>query len=127
MSYAGEVLRRGLRRVLLSQMLLTLGAAAVAVFAPIAGAGLSAALAVLYGGAVVLANTWHMARKVGHTAEGAGNSYDVQLTIVGGAALRFVFVLVAFAVGMGLLGLSPLALLAGFATAQLGYLVAVRG
>jgi len=60
MSHAAEILSQGIRRVLLSQIALTLLTAAAA-FALL---GSAAALAAVYGGGVALMGTWLLGRRV---------------------------------------------------------------
>ncbi len=74
------------------------------------GGGLSLTMALLLSLSVALATT-------GHPGQG-------QLVLYGGAALRFVLVLVLFAIGLAVIGLAPLAMLAGFAAVQLVFLLA---
>ncbi len=86
--------------------------------------GDTAALAALYGGAVALLNTLMLSRRLVRAGELAKT--DPQRGVYSlyfGAVQRFVFVLAALAVGLGLLKLDPLPLLASFALAQLAYLV----
>ena len=86
--------------------------------------GDAAALAALYGGAVALLNTLMLSRRLVRAGELAKT--DPQRGVYSlyfGAVQRFVFVLAALAVGLGLLKLDPLPLLASFALAQLAYLV----
>ncbi len=45
------------------------------------------------------------------------------MIVYGGAALRFVLVLVLFGIGLALIGLAPIAMVAGFAAVQLVFLV----
>lgn len=107
---------------LVIQAALVVICAAVALFA----ADTAAALAAGYGGLLALANSYLLARRVGRAGELARSSptqgvYALYL----GAVQRFVLVLVALGVGMGLLKLPPGPMLAGFAVALAGYLVTV--
>lgn len=108
------------RSLLLTQIVLTV-AMALLMFSLRPPAGYPG-LAAAYGGGMALVNSlllaWHTRRTVGRRAGGA------QLQVLGlisGAVERFVFTLVAFGVGMAALDLDSLALIAGFACAELGY------
>lgn len=113
MSYAARALRVTLRRLLLVQLLLVL-LVALGYFAIKNG---DSALAAGYGGGIALANTVVMAWRVSQ----ANNKYALAELYLG-AALRFGLTLLLMGLGMGLLELDPLALILGFAVAQLGYL-----
>jgi ATP synthase protein I len=120
MSYAADVLRQSVRRVLLVQAVLTLltGAAFFAVF------GGLAAFAALYGGAIALIGTWLLGRRVQRTPESpeAGHSGG-QLALYAGVLPRFIVTLVLLGIGIGGLKLFPMPLITGFAVAQLGFLI----
>lgn len=79
-------------------------------------------LAALYGGSITLINSLLMARRI-HRANKqlAADPTDDVRSIYFGALERFLFTLIALAVGMGWLWLSPPALLLSFAVAHLGY------
>lgn len=113
---------RGLRNILLLQVLLVL----LAALAMLLWRGQwSVATAAGYGGAIALTNTLLSARRVRRaSARAAGNAAWGTLTLYVGMVERFAFTLVAFGLGMGVLRLYPPALLLGFAAAQLGYLAA---
>lgn len=113
MSYAAQVLRAALRRLLFVQLLLVLSVA-LGYFVIKNG---DSALAAGYGGGIALANTIIMAWRVGRT-----NDRRAFAELYIGAGLRFALTLLLMALGMGLLKLDPLALIVGFAVAQLGYL-----
>lgn len=113
MSYAARVLRATLRRLLVVQLILVLP---VMLACAIIKGG-DSALAAGYGGGIALINTAVMAWRVSQTS---GKRALVELYI--GAGIRFGLTLLLMAVGMGMLKLDPLALLLGFAVAQLGYL-----
>jgi ATP synthase protein I len=114
MSYAGRVLRATLRRLLMVQLLLVL--LAMLAYAAVKGSG--SAWAAGYGGGIALANTIVMAWRVGRS--NSSSRALVELYI--GAGIRFALTLFLMAVGMGWLKLDPLALILGFAIAQVGYL-----
>ncbi|QBQ53791.1 ATP synthase subunit I [Nitrosococcus wardiae] len=113
MSYAARVLRATLRRLLVVQLLLVLPV--VLAYAVIKGG--DSALAAGYGGGIALINTAVMAWRVGRA-----NSKRALAEFYIGASIRFGGTLLLMAIGMGVLKLDPLALLLGFAAAQLGYL-----
>lgn len=113
MSHAARVLRATLRRLLFVQLLLVLPVA----LGYLVIKGGDSALAAGYGGIIALVNTLVMAWRVGRI----GNAHAfVELYL--GAGLRFALTLLLIGLGMGLLKLDPLALILGFAAAQLGYL-----
>lgn len=80
--------------------------------------------AAFYGGAVAIANTLLLSRRLNSAAELANDNPDGGvLTLYLGVIQRFVFVLVMFGIGMGLLKLNPPAMLGTFALAQLAYMI----
>ncbi len=110
----------GIRRVLVTQIVLCLLVGAVFALAQ----GAHAALAALYGGAVTLVATLWLGRGVARAGASAhGGGTRSQWILYSGALQRFVVVLVLLAVGFGVLKLSPLALIAGFVAAQFGFLL----
>ena len=120
MSYAAESFRQGVRRVLLSQVVLTLLTGAV--FFVSLGSG--AAWAALYGGAVAVIGTWLLARRVQRTPETPAQTQAAgQLALYAGVLPRFIVTLALLGIGIGGLKLFPLPLIAAFAIAQLGFLV----
>ena len=112
MSYAGRVLRATLRRLLIAQLLLVL--LVMLAYAAVKGSG--SAWAAGYGGGIALTNTIVMAWRVGRT-----HSRRALIELYIGAGIRFGLTLFLMAVGMGWLRLDPLALILGFAVAQVGY------
>jgi len=83
-----------------------------------------AALAAGYGGLLAFTNSYLLAKRVERAGELAKSSptqgvYALYL----GAVQRFVLVLVALGIGMGLLKLPPGPMLAGFAVTLAGHLV----
>ncbi|MGH8756619.1 MAG: ATP synthase subunit I [Burkholderiales bacterium] len=120
MSHAAEILSQGIRRVLVSQIVLTLLTAAAA-FALL---GSAAALAAFYGGGVALMGTWLLGRRIARTPEtaqqGAAGS---QLALYAGVIPRFIVTLALLAVGIGWLKLAPIPLIVAFALAQLGFAI----
>lgn len=121
MSYAAQVLRSTLRRLMIVQALLALAAAIV--YGAVLRHGVPGAAATLYGGGIALVSTFISAWRLLRATEVAGASATrgmAELYI--GAALRFVSVLALMALGMAVLKLDPLAIIVGFAVAQLAYL-----
>ena len=119
MSYAVNVLRVTLRKLLLAQALLVLSTAV----GFLAVKGGYTPLAALFGGAVALLNTAISANRLQKASEVAGG--DVRrgmLELYLGAATRFVLTPLLIALGIAALSLDPVALIVGFGVAQLGYL-----
>lgn len=83
-----------------------------------------AAASALYGGVIALLSATLLGHGVQRAAETAQAAPEIGMrALYFGAVLRFVLVLVLFGVGMGLLRLAPLPLIAGFAVAQLAFLI----
>lgn len=77
-----------------------------------------------YGGAVAIANTILLSRRLDSAGEMAKeNPEGGVLTLYLGVIQRFVFVLVMFGIGMGVLKLLPPPMLGTFAVAQLAYML----
>ena len=77
-----------------------------------------------YGGAVAIANTILLSRRLDSAGEMATeNPEGGVLTLYLGVIQRFVFVLVMFGVGMGVLKLLPPPMLGTFAVAQLAFMI----
>lgn len=88
--------------------------------------GQSGMEAALYGGAVALANTLMLVRRIERV--GSADSVSAQrgmALLYLSAVLRFVFVLAALAIGLGLLKLSPLPLIGTFVGAQAAYILMI--
>jgi ATP synthase protein I len=120
MSHAAEILSQGIRRVLVSQIALTLLATAAA----FALQGSAAALAAFYGGGVALIGTWLLGRRISRTPETAQQGDAVnQLAMYAGVLPRFFVTLALLAVGIGGLKLAPIPLIIVFALAQLGFVI----
>lgn len=88
-------------------------------------AGRAGGAAALYGGGVAIANTWMLGRRV----QRADNALELSaqrgmIMLYVSAVARFVFILVALAVGLGALKLTPLPLVATFVGAQAAFMVA---
>ncbi len=81
-------------------------------------------LAAAYGGAVAIANTILLSRRLDSAGEMAkDNPEGGVLALYLGVVQRFVFVLVMFGVGMGVLKLLPPPMLGTFAIAQLAFML----
>ena len=118
MTFAAKVMHVTVRRVLAIQLLIVLGVSA----AYLATAGTYMAQSALYGGGIALLSTWLMAWRITKAAEAAAqDSNRGALVIYAGAVQRFFLTLVLMALGMGSLKLSPVAVLVGYAAAQLAY------
>lgn len=116
-------LRTGWRRLLLSQLWLT--ALAVGGFGWFYGG--AAAFAAGYGGSLALASAWWLGRGLAAGGRAAEDMSALRRALYVGVVTRFVFVLAAFAAGMGLLQLAAVPMLTAYGACQLGYLLAVRG
>lgn len=78
----------------------------------------------LFGGAVAIVNTLLLSWRLESAARMADDNPDGGiLTLYLGVIQRFVFVLVMFGIGMGVLKLNPPAMLGTFALAQLAYMI----
>lgn len=119
MNYAETVLKQTLRRLLAAQV----GLVVVTAAGFLAVQGGMEAVAALFGGGIALLNTLisalHLRRATAAASASAGHGMG-ELYI--GAVIRFVATPTLVAVGIWALGLSPIAIIAGFAVAQLGYL-----
>ncbi|MDX1335738.1 MAG: ATP synthase subunit I [Gammaproteobacteria bacterium] len=104
------------KRLLLIQLLLIgLGLVLTASFW-----GLSHAMALSYGGVMVMLNTALLQWRHAQANEKAGRDLARNMRIIyRTAAERFMLVLVLFVIGIGVLKLEPRALIAGFALLQL--------
>lgn len=118
MSYAAKTLRTTLRRLITTQLSLVL--AAVAIYFSLKG--WQAAIACLYGGAIALFNTLVSAQRLRRASESAGSdAARGMMELYIGAVIRFVATPALVVVGIVLLKLEPIAIIVGFAVAQLGY------
>ncbi|MEN9433070.1 MAG: hypothetical protein RLZZ422_659 [Pseudomonadota bacterium] len=89
--------------------------------------GEQAVLATLYGGAVALVNTLLLSFRMNKQNEQPSDPHTTVILLYVSAVGRFLLVLVALSVGLGVLKLSPTPLLGMFIIAQLGYYVAAIG
>ena len=109
-----------MRNLLVIQAILVLLGVAVSFFY-LADEGI---LPAAYGGAVAIANTILLSRRLDSAGEMAKeNPEGGVLTLYLGVIQRFVFVLVMFGVGMGVLKLLPPPMLGTFAVAQLAFML----
>lgn len=78
----------------------------------------------LFGGVVAIANMLLLSRRLNTAAEMADDNPDGGILMLYlGAIQRFIFVLVMFGIGMGLLKLTPPSMLGTFALAQMAYMI----
>lgn len=118
MSYAAEVLRRAVKRLLLVQVLLVLAVS----IAFLLGQGLAEFLAAIYGGGIALFNTLVSAQRLRRATDAAvADAKSGIMELYVGAITRFVATPLLVAVGIVVLALEPVGIIAGFAVAQLGY------
>lgn len=118
MSYAAAALRQTTRRLLIIQSLLIL-ATAIAYLVVKGGEHFVAAL---FGGGIALLNTLVSAQRLRRATEAAAQSANRGLAeMYIGAAVRFVATPLLVAVGIAAFGLEPVAIIVGFAVAQVGY------
>lgn len=122
-SMSDGIARRG-RWVLGVQLVLTLGLA----MSLWIGLGRPAALGALGGGAIAMVLMsllrWTMQRATALAVEAPSDSLNLMYA---GAALRFIVLLILFAVALGWLKLSPAPTVGGFVLAMLAGAVAARG
>lgn len=116
-SYGSQVLRAGLRRTLKVQASLT--ALVTLLFQVWKGPFWGAAA--VYGGILAMVVAILLAWRVGRAAELAGDSQQGALQLYLGAAERFLIVGIGFAAGIAWLALPPVAMIVGFAAAQLSF------
>jgi len=117
MSYAEKVLRSTLHRLLLAQAGLVMAAAGVY----LATRGAGPAVAALFGGGIALLNSFISANRLERASRLGGDVNRSMLELYIGAIARFVATPVLVAVGIVVLHLDPVAIIVGFAVAQIGY------
>lgn len=124
MSEAAARLDKEIRWILLSQLALSILATLVfAVYTGWPSAG-----AALYGGCIAVLSALWMGYRIQHVGDKAKlDPTSGAIMLYGGAILKFVFAIAAFAVGMGVLKLIATPIIVGFAVPQLAYLVAPLG
>ncbi|QTR51454.1 ATP synthase subunit I [Candidatus Thiothrix anitrata] len=109
-----------MRNVLIIQAILILAGVAVSRYYQ----GDAALLPAFYGGAIALANTLLLSRRVAQAGEIAKTNPERSVyALYFGVVQRFVFVLVALGFGLGYLQLTPVPLLGTFMVAQLAYML----
>ena len=109
-----------MRNVLIIQAILILAGVAVSRFYQ----GDAALLPAFYGGAIALANTLLLSRRITIAGEIAKTNPQHSVnTLYFGVVQRFVFVLVALGLGLGYLKLAPVPVLGTFMVAQLAYML----
>lgn len=118
MFQAEDALLSTARRVLITQVVVTLLAAGLA----FPFKGLAFALALIYGGAIVLVGTAVQYWRLKVATEGADQSPTLKPgVLIQGMAMKLAVMLAMLAVGMSKLQLVPLALLIGLVLAYGGY------
>ena len=123
MNHAGAVLGGSIRRVLRTQLVLTVAVAVGCLAWYRSTGGIGAALAAAYGGGVALVGTWLLARRVRRVGVSGGVGASAQLGLYAGAAPRFVATLALLAAGIGWMKLAPAPLIVAFGLGQLGFLI----
>ena len=119
MSYAAGVLRTGIRRTVTAQVLLVMALTALY----LGTKGGFYALSALYGGATALAVTSLLGWRIQQAGESVqAGSHANNALLYASTLERLALVALAVGAGIGWLKLDPVALIAGFAIAQLGYL-----
>ncbi len=140
MGIAAEILNKGIRRVVLSQVVLTLiVAGGFLLFAgkwPLSkgvswlpagmSPGIVDVLSALYGGGTAILSTWWLGRSVQRSGE-MQDQQRGQIALFAGAVQRFVGVLILLGVALGGLKLAPIPLVVAFAVAQFGFIASVGG
>ncbi len=113
-----------MRKILIIQFVLMAVSVAVSYYFQ----GEKAVLPALYGSAIALANTVILSRRMGKMGNDANfDPRHSMMMLYLSAVGRFVFVLVALIVGLGVMKLSPLPLMGAFVATQLGYAFALGG
>ena len=117
MSHAVKVLQGSLRRLLLIQAALALAAAEGYLLAR----GLPHSMAALFGGGIALFNSAISALQLARAAR-VGDATRQMAELYMGAAFRFLATPALVAAGILVLDLDPVAIIVGFAVAQVAYL-----
>lgn len=124
MIFVKDLAQIGVFRVVTAQFVLSLIAGAGAYY--ITG-NWPAAVSALYGGAIVLVSSWWMANRIRRASEAISQSTDSGVSSYGAVMLyaglfqRLIFIVVAFALGIGEFRLPALWMITGFAVAHAGY------
>lgn len=108
------------RSVILTQMIIT----AISGLAFLLTLGSWAALSAWYGGMAAVALAFLLNRRIERAGDMAEHSQKRGMVILyAGLAQRFVLMMLLLGLGLVQFGLNPLAVVAGFALTQLGYLI----
>lgn len=135
MSYAARLLVQHVRRVLYTQVVLTLVVAAVFFAAPgfvsTPRVGFSPdwihGWSALYGGAVAMLSAWWLGRGLNAAGERAREHPGQGVAVLYSRLFqRLLGVVALFVIGFGALRLAPLPMVVSFAVAQLGYAANAR-
>lgn len=121
MTADADALREGIRRVVLTQVLITLSVAAVFWYVR----DRHQALAALYGGAAALLSGVWLARGV-RRAGARPDQGGILGALYANAVVRYAAVILLLGLGLGWLRLAPVPLVCAFAAAQLGVLAHIR-
>lgn len=109
-----------MRNVVIRLLLMQSVAAVIAAVAYGTVNGSGAAVAAIYGGLVALIMSLMLAWRIGQAAQ----SDRAMRWLVVGAAERMVVVCIAFAIGVGLIGIRPVPMLVGFGVSEFAYYLA---
>jgi ATP synthase protein I len=108
-------------------ILLQVGVSVVIAVAFFMAMGQGEAMAAFYGGVISIVIAFLLGRGVVRAAEAARQDHKKSMLILYvGALQRFILILVLFGIGLKGLGLSFVPMIAGFAGAQLAYLINMR-
>jgi len=119
MSFAAVVMRRTALRLLKIQIAIVLVVSLLFYFF----AGLSAGLAALYGGGIVILGSLLMAWRITRAGEsGASVKQHGYVEVYLGFIQKFFLTMILLAIGMGWIKLSPIIMLIAFALTHLSYL-----
>jgi len=124
LSAMSEPIRRRAARILIAQIVVVAITALVAWY----WKGHLSALAAISGGAVSFLLLLMLRLTMQKAAEQAvEDPRSSQLTMYMGAGVRFVLLLVLFAIGLGVLGLDPIWMIAGYIATQAAGVLAAQG
>jgi ATP synthase protein I len=86
------------------------------------------AISALYGGLASVVIAWFMSRGFKRASQASLHNPGKSMAILYlGAAQRFVLVIVLLGIGLSVLDLTPVAIITGFAIAQISYVFSARG
>lgn len=117
MSYAVKALQATLYKLLLIQVVLV----AVVAVAYLVYRGWPQALAAVFGGGIAMQNALVSANRLRRASERVNDARGSMLDLYVGAVIRFVATPTLIAIGIVLLKLDAVAIIAGFAVAQVAY------